>query len=552
MRSAIQKARIIFSRLNRLSFAFACALAFISCIQGPNGETVPPNGSILFPLSGSVQQYGERTLLRSDGIMCWYSSLDGFLGCDTSLSVILSRGTHEITIVKNEAVQDIISIAISSPADTEEFCLELQGSDPRLVVPAGAYDPVYITGSGYSTKVRMTIDDFLPAAAISFSALTPVMAVRDIPLWSAYQRGWKKIETRQDRTVLGAPDAIEKIFHLVPLGAVPSGGDSGIHAKKMWASAGVDIWVDSNAHIDTPTLETIGAVLENNLIAQHLSVWGIWNDIDGNGKMSVLFTPVFNQGRIAIGLFNPADFYAFCDNPESPSYNPYSNQMDIIYAGCPDHSGMDPSFSPESILATVAHELQHLTSFSVICEQQKRFNLKDPLLEDVFLEEGLSHLAESLSGYGVSGGNIAFVARYLQSTYKTPLGQYSEEGYGDSVERRGGMALLLSWLYEKACSNAEDGGNAFLQEIYNSRKRGWLRLEEVTGFSQRQILKQFADFLSHDTDMRVRIDPVTLEPISVDPFAVAFAQPLEILAESSVTLARESGTCAVTMYLRKK
>jgi hypothetical protein len=181
----------------------------------------------------------------------------------------------------------------------------------------------------------------------------------------------------------------------------------------------------------------------------------------------------------------------------------------------------------ESIIATIAHELQHLSGFSNITAQQEEYGLKDPFMEEVFLEEGLSHLAESLSGYGQSGGNIVFVSWYLDSTASYPLGPSTEAGYGDSVGRRGGMALLLSWLFYRSGGMdfladgtvVDTGGISFLRSISLSRYRGWKRIEEAAGISQTEIMQEFCRFLLSFNGFSCPSDFYTNEPILPDPFA---------------------------------
>jgi hypothetical protein len=582
MRSVILKVRIIILRYSKAPLLFVLTLMVLSCTQFSQETSVVEADRILFPCSGAIQQYGQRTLLQSGKSDDWYSSIDGFLGNGVSLSVSLSAGIHTISIRNKDVMQDRISITVQKALDASEYCLEIQGADPRITLPAGAYLPLYVTGSGLTTKLTMGVGVEPSTQMCQGTTKVGRFLILDVALWSRNQTGWKKIESGRSRSVSGATEVDVRTFHFVDLKSSGSGKGPEIFAHRVWSSQKVDIWLDDNGTMEPQNIQVFGSILETRLIPHHLSVWGKWNDIDSNNKLSILITPVFNKVRTAIGLFNPADFYAYNNDPASSDYNPNSNQMDIIYTACPDYSRTDASFSPESIRATIAHEMQHLTSFSVDCEQQKETNLAVPALEEVFLEEGLAHLAENLAGYGISGGNIAFVARYLQAPYSTSLGPDVEAGFGDSVERRGGMVLLLSWLYEKYENASPQGGEVFIQSIYHSRKRGWPRLEEVTGLSQRQLLRSFGAFLSKDTDYPVRMDPVTSEPVTIDPYAgnvitlgkifslngparipfaketaippfsVIFGEPLSLAFESSVTVARKDSSCISALYLEKE
>lgn len=489
-------------------------------------STKSVSGRILFPESGAEQQYGQKTQLRADNTVEWYSSIDGLLGTGRFLTAVLSPGVHVVTIRHGNEILDSATILILD-SDRNEYSLEIQGLSPRLVVPSGTYTPLYVSESGRATTLDLKVSSFTRSTSTQTgTADVSVMLPHDLTMWNRNSGGSMPIVRRDARAISTGIVLEEREFRIANLVSSGTGSREKITARKRWSSAKVDIWIDENGIITDQSLESIGLALEYRLIPRHRAVWGTWYDIDSNGKMSILITPVFNRDKVAIGMFNPADFYAYSDDEESPLYNPTSNQMDILYVGVPDDSGEDRSFSAESILATIAHEMQHLSSFSTICQQQQRSGKETPVTEEIFLEEGLSHLAENLAGYGVSGGNIAFVSRYLRSTYSTPLGPCEEAGYGDSIEKRGGMALLLDWLFElnggveflPAGSIVDRGGITFLRNVYASNKRGWERIEEAAGLPRRRILKDFALFISETTIDETEYDPYTGEPITINPY----------------------------------
>ncbi|HAL18644.1 MAG TPA: hypothetical protein DCO86_03370 [Spirochaetaceae bacterium] len=76
-----------------------------------------------------------------------------------------------------------------------------------------------------------------------------------------------------------------------------------------------------------------------------------------------------------MGFFNPADIFANDAAASSDGYNPFSNGA------------------------------------------YRRYVQGDKTAKqmETFLDEGLSHLTESLVGHGNSGGNVLFVNRYLKS-----------------------------------------------------------------------------------------------------------------------------------------
>lgn len=139
--------------------------------------------------------------------------------------------------------------------------------------------------------------------------------------------------------------------------------------------------------------------------------FGSPRDIDGNGRVILLFTPEVNRltprGSAALvgGFFLPLDLAASgrggegVPSPEGETC-PASNEGEILYAVVPDPDGAfgDPlTLAQASRIArqVLPHELQHL-----INAQRRVFREGGGFgaLEETWLDEGLSHLAEEVTG----------------------------------------------------------------------------------------------------------------------------------------------------------
>jgi len=170
------------------------------------------------------------------------------------------------------------------------------------------------------------------------------------------------------------------------------------------------------------------------------TVFGGYSDVDGNGKVILLFTPRLNASGLAIGFFYPGDLFPASDDL------PESNESEILYLGLPEDG--DFNYSPASLEATACHELQHLVNFSHVTLPYAYE--PSPPLSPVWLNEGLSHLAEDLCGYNTLGGNLAFVSRFLERPWTVSLTSTGVDGRGDSIERRGAAYLFLRYALERA------------------------------------------------------------------------------------------------------
>ncbi|WP_457637689.1 hypothetical protein [Oceanithermus sp.] len=184
----------------------------------------------------------------------------------------------------------------------------------------------------------------------------------------------------------------------------------------------------------------LAQVFDGRIQPRVQTAFGSYADVDGNGKVILLFTRRLNASGLAIGFFYPGDLF-----PASPDL-PESNEAEILYLGVPEEGNFN--FSPASLAATACHELQHLVNFSHVTLPFA--SDPNPPLSPVWLNEGLSHLAEDLCGYNTLGGNLAFVARFLERPWEISLTSTGVDGRGDSIERRGAAYLLLRYALEQA------------------------------------------------------------------------------------------------------
>ena len=214
-----------------------------------------------------------------------------------------------------------------------------------------------------------------------------------------------------------------------------------------------------------------------------------------------------------MGYFNPADLFARNTESSQSSRNPYSNELDIVYLAMPSSSDIG-SYSVSSVSAPLSHELTHSVTYN-----QKTFSHilqgnTERERESLILDEGLSHLSESLCGFGVSGGNTAFVSVYLQDTACYSLSGPNALGQEDSIGARGGMLLFLSWLYRKS-----ENGNLFIKNMLNSNTFGWDVIGEAMGATTGKLFVQFAQDMAltyrDGASFSSSIDSVTKEPIHI-------------------------------------
>ena len=204
-----------------------------------------------------------------------------------------------------------------------------------------------------------------------------------------------------------------------------------------------------------------------------VAYFGAPADLDGNGRVIVVFTAVVNRlavrgsGTFIAGYFNPSDIGDSCAA---------SNEGEYLYLLAPDPAGeySDPkavAFVRQNSKGVVAHELQHL----IEAEQRIIVNGGSLFfdLEDAWLNEGMAHVAETAVGLSRAGlgtrQNLSFAAltadwetfeayhltdfNRLGHNFKDPDGTLALGGtFGSdppgisSLEMRGFAWNFLRWL----------------------------------------------------------------------------------------------------------
>lgn len=211
------------------------------------------------------------------------------------------------------------------------------------------------------------------------------------------------------------------------------------------------IYVDDEAAsaFSPSDLRRLGELFDDPIHATVSGVYGTPSDIDGNGRIMMLFTPRVNALTPRASSSFVAGFFYGCDLV-SRSRCSSSNRGEIFYSMVPDPGARwSDSRSVTGVMATVpavlAHEFQHMIHFA------RRGYSSDVL----WLAEAMAHTAEELVGdaFKAAGnlqdarlfhdGNYARAASYLADIDHVSL--ISEDSPG-TLELRGGAWLFLKYL----------------------------------------------------------------------------------------------------------
>jgi hypothetical protein len=177
-----------------------------------------------------------------------------------------------------------------------------------------------------------------------------------------------------------------------------------IRAKVVVVSEKAVIWEDvlSPDVFDAATYGEIAATFDTLIYATDTTYFGSPGDIDADGKISLLYTPAVNgitnelagtyeQGFVA-GFFCEADLRTDTDA---------WNRAEMFYLVVPDPNGdyvddggpLEESFVRLNTDNTIAHEFQHMINAQT----------GSGAADEVWINEGLSHLAEEVVGHRANG-----------------------------------------------------------------------------------------------------------------------------------------------------
>ena len=296
---------------------------------------------------------------------------------------------------------------------------------------------------------------------------------------------------------------------------------------KCLVYADVDTLANPAHNFDQIHFQQLGAAFDNSIEATNVSYFGGYSDVDGNGKVIILISPVVNRltpggsGGFIAGFFLSIDLYS---PPQVPAGT--TNRAEIFYllAADPAATWGNPfpiDFTAEENIGTTAHEHEHMISFS-----HRIFN-EGGVTQTTWLEEGMAHMAEDLNG--IHDANIGRANIYLQDP-----GSISLEHASAPLEQRGGIYLFLRLM-------ADRYGTDILKDIVQSRCSGRGCIQDATGENFYDVVAEFLAAL-YVSGKGITTDPrFNFVSIDLDDYGTVATFPGLVGVDSSGEVRRSSG-----------
>jgi len=264
-------------------------------------------------------------------------------------------------------------------------------------------------------------------------------------------------------------------FYLDLTGLVPGKGVMVIQAKLIEQTKYAKVYQEEGISVEPGLMPELVRRIDDLIVPRDRLLFGQESDINGDARFSVLLTDRFKNSG-AVGFFSAADLF-----PRRIFSNPSSNQQEILYA-----TPVTGRVSRNLLYATIAHEYQHLINFS-----RRAYEIQNAVPEEVWLNEGLSYMAEDNCGLGDdSNGPPAMSFEYLQSAPDASLTGPDVDGKTDTAAQRGAAYLFLRYMFEQAGGTAgfdttgnlvDQGGATFTRKLVSSGLAGRANLEKATG-----------------------------------------------------------------------
>ncbi len=216
-------------------------------------------------------------------------------------------------------------------------------------------------------------------------------------------------------------------------------------------------------------------------VAQILGVTQADWDRNGDGYLTIVFTSDTAVSTDVVGAFDVNDFLA------ASAAGATGNEADILWARVPGTSNTGGVISEDMITGTLVHEVTHLASYA---ERVYRRN-NAALREALWLDEGMAHLMEDLSGWG--GSNIGIMAPTLGSWNDSVFA-----GPDDTIEQRGKAYSFLRFIidHRSSAANAAGVSGGLISELIDDDAVGFTHgafSAELVGAWQRAIFTSGAD-----------------------------------------------------------
>ncbi len=345
---------------------------------------------------------------------------------------------------------DVVEVALTAGAGALTIATDASSEKYVVVAASSRFDT-----SGDPLAYAVTTD----TAIATPSSVTPVRGC------SIATDTWRSASVAPETAPTGTAvaEGTTKTLH-----ASTRTGSENIEVKAVAVGKHAVVWADiTPAHpatFDGDFVKQFLTDFENTILPRARSVFGVESDLDGDGHIALVFTPLTNQTAVA--------FFTGCDLAKWRGCRA-SNAGEYLWL-TPPNAIKPPYNTPSAVREILSHELSHLIHFN---RKVLRNNLKE-WTDSGYMIEGLGGFAQD--AIGPQAGNMYVTKAGLDGIATFSLGDVLVDETPYDTERdgvmRGGSYLFMRWLYDRAGSDdatpdgaiVGKGGPALLRALLDS------------------------------------------------------------------------------------
>jgi|GEM_PF-5959295 len=229
-----------------------------------------------------------------------------------------------------------------------------------------------------------------------------------------------------------------------------------------------NVYVENGAAVTVETAKAVATEFDDNIFGNITTNFGEREDIDGDGKVTLLLLDIVDGytpsvGSYIAGYFDPSHML-------DKDSNAWSNECDMIFVDVnPLKAGS------EAFLTTISHEFQHLINYS-------RTFMVNGQEQDLWVNEGLSSAAEYVYSGKVSADRIGWfnkdpVGSIAEgNNFFVWYGRWEDSSPNSVLDNYATVSLFFQWLRIHASN-----GSAIYKEILDSANRDYRAVTAAAG-----------------------------------------------------------------------
>lgn len=416
-------------------------------------------------------------------------------GCGSSSKAAPAAAPGSAGDAGAPAAAEITPILALSPGEVGELVVNEGASSVRLTTASGDEKYAVIVGSTVFSNAQSSFD-----YTVTNDAADTWLGGRKVTACSMHGDKWQRAQVSPEAPPsAGAGPAVGSTRSLRVTAA---GATETITVRAAAVGQKSIVWVDATpshpATMDAAFIDPFLTDFENTILPRARSVFGVESDLDGDGRIGLVFTPLTKD--VAVAFFTGCDLAATQGCPEG-------NRGEFLYLTPP--ANIDPPYNtPNAIKEILAHELGHLIHFNRKVLKNKLNSWPD----GTYMIEGFGAFTQDAVGF--QSGNL-----YVAMAGLDQIGTFSladtlnDRARTDSVRDgalRGGSYWFVRYLYDRAGADVAKpdgtiegrGGPAFLRDVLDGPKSVSASLAEATGTTLPDVALDFytALFMSNGPD----------------------------------------------------